>query len=237
VATFPDKGIAMVERDSAVSEQVGPGEGSPARTPSQRARRDEIIRVAMQLLEQRDYDRIQIREVAEAAGVALGTLYRYFPSKEQLYAHVLVSWSESFDTRVRAEASRTATDADRLRAVLRRAVRANVRYPNYVRLVAVLEVAQDPVVTRLFSEYGTQFSAALGATLQDVDEKDAAAITMMATLALGGLLSGWSRGIMPIERVYEHLDDVVNLIFTGPTSGRASSPRGPRAARTAKFAP
>jgi AcrR family transcriptional regulator len=225
----------MVERDSAASAQVGAGEGSPARTPSQRARREEIIRSAMQLLEERDYDQIQIRHVAEAAGVALGTLYRYFPSKEQLYAHVLVAWSESFETRVHSEAGRAANDADRLRAALRRAVRANVRSPHFVRLVAVLEVAKDPVVTKLFSEYGGRFGAALGDTLHDVDEKDAAAITMMATLALGGLLSGWSRGIMPIERVYEHLDHVVDLIFTGPGTRTRKSPRSRRSPRDAKL--
>jgi TetR/AcrR family transcriptional regulator, cholesterol catabolism regulator len=179
--------------------------------------------MAMRLLEKRGYDQIQMSHVAEAAGVALGTLYRYFPSKEQLYAHVLVAWSAPFERRVHSAAGRAAADADRLRAVLRRAVRANVRYPNFVRLVAVLEVAKDPVVSKLFSEYGKRFSAALGATLQDVDEKDAATITMMATLALGGLLSGWSRGIMEIESVYEHLDDVVDLIFSGPGTRRSKT--------------
>ena len=72
---------------------------SAARTPSQVARRDRIIRAATELLEEREYERIQIRHVAEAASVALGTLYRYFPSKEQLYAEVLLTWSESFETR------------------------------------------------------------------------------------------------------------------------------------------
>lgn len=33
-----------------------------------------------------------MREVGKSAGVALGTLYRYFPSKERLYAEVLGEW-------------------------------------------------------------------------------------------------------------------------------------------------
>jgi AcrR family transcriptional regulator len=232
-----DKGIEMVEQHDTDLAQESPRQGSSPRTPSQRARRDEIIRVATQLLEERDYDLIQIRHVSEAAGVALGTLYRYFPSKELLYAHVLVAWSESFESRVHSEASGAASDAQRLKAALRRAVRANVRYPNFVRLVAVLEVAQDPVVAKLFTEYGDRFSAALGDTLHEVDDHDAATITMMATLALGGLLSGWSRGIVPIERVYEHLDNIVDLIFAGPGARTQKARRTPRATRKTNAAP
>ena len=73
-----------------------PDVGAAARTPSQLARRERIVAAATELLDERDYDRIQIRDVAEQADVALGTLYRYFPSKQQLYAEVLVTWSAAF---------------------------------------------------------------------------------------------------------------------------------------------
>ena len=82
---------------TASSPERGRRSASPARTPSQVARRERIIRAATELLEEREYERIQIRHVADAASVALGTLYRYFPSKEQLYAEVLLTWSESFE--------------------------------------------------------------------------------------------------------------------------------------------
>ena len=38
--------------------------GAPARTPSQLARRERIVEAATRLLEEREYERIQIREVA-----------------------------------------------------------------------------------------------------------------------------------------------------------------------------
>jgi TetR/AcrR family transcriptional regulator, cholesterol catabolism regulator len=60
-----------------------------ARTPpaSQRARRERILDAAVELAAEGGYDAVQMREVAERADVALGTLYRYFPSK----VHLLVS--------------------------------------------------------------------------------------------------------------------------------------------------
>jgi AcrR family transcriptional regulator len=54
---------------------------------SQLARRGRILDAAIELAEAGGYDAVQMREVAERADVALGTLYRYFPSK----THLLVS--------------------------------------------------------------------------------------------------------------------------------------------------
>jgi len=120
--------------------------GAEARTPSQLARRERIVAAATELLDEREYERIQIRDVADAASVALGTLYRYFPSKQQLYAEVLLDWSRSFDTRVRSRSNGATTDADRLRAALRRTVRAYEKHPNFFRLISALEVVTDPSV-------------------------------------------------------------------------------------------
>lgn len=52
------------------------------------------MRAALTALKQQDYDQIQMRDVAEAVGVALGTLYRYFSSKEHVYAAVLMEWAQ-----------------------------------------------------------------------------------------------------------------------------------------------
>lgn len=54
---------------------------------SQRARRERILDAAVELATDGGYDAVQMREVADRAEVALGTLYRYFPSK----VHLLVS--------------------------------------------------------------------------------------------------------------------------------------------------
>jgi AcrR family transcriptional regulator len=60
------------------------GRETPA---AQVARRERILDAAMELASEGGYDAVQMREVAERAEVALGTLYRYFPSK----VHLLVA--------------------------------------------------------------------------------------------------------------------------------------------------
>jgi AcrR family transcriptional regulator len=54
---------------------------------AQRERRQRILDATLALASRGGYEAVQMRAVADRAGVALGTLYRYFPSK----IHLLVS--------------------------------------------------------------------------------------------------------------------------------------------------
>lgn len=70
-------------------------EAAEPSSPRQKARHQEILRVAADLAAQNGLDRVQMAEVAKGAGVALGTLYRYFPSKTYLFTAVMadqVDW-------------------------------------------------------------------------------------------------------------------------------------------------
>ena len=79
----------------------------PASLPrGQQERRDRIVRAAITLLEHGEYDAIQMRDVAQEAGVALATVYRYFTSKEHLYAAALLEWAANFPAREPVEARR-----------------------------------------------------------------------------------------------------------------------------------
>jgi AcrR family transcriptional regulator len=63
-------------------------------TDDQRARRTAILRAAARLGRSRALDQIQAQEIAAEAGVALRTLYRYYPSKHHVYAAVLTAQIE-----------------------------------------------------------------------------------------------------------------------------------------------
>ena len=91
-------------------------------THAQQARRDRIVDAGLALLAERDYDRIQVKDVAEAANVALGTLYHYFSSKEHLFAEVLVRWAGTLRTNISRNPLRGTTDTQRLTQVINRSV-------------------------------------------------------------------------------------------------------------------
>jgi AcrR family transcriptional regulator len=71
---------------SQAATTSGPAE-SELGSAAQRERRKRILDATLALASKGGYDAVQMREVAERADVALGTLYRYFPSK----IHLLVS--------------------------------------------------------------------------------------------------------------------------------------------------
>jgi len=54
---------------------------------AQRERRRRILQATIEIASKGGFDAVQMRAVTQRADVALGTLYRYFPSK----IHLLVS--------------------------------------------------------------------------------------------------------------------------------------------------
>src|SRR3954469_17920265 len=116
----------------------------PAQLPrGQQERRRRIVRAAIDLLTTGEYDAIQMRDVAEEAGVALATIYRYFTSKEHLYAAALLEWASAFPTQGRAATSQAASDEERLRTLMRRAIRAFERYPQMLRAEILVEGSHE----------------------------------------------------------------------------------------------
>lgn len=65
---------------------------SPAVTPEEReARTNAVLAAALDVFLQRGFEAARLDEVAQRAGVAKGTLYLYFPSKEALFEALITS--------------------------------------------------------------------------------------------------------------------------------------------------
>jgi AcrR family transcriptional regulator len=82
-----------------------------ARTDEQKiARRQDIVDVAWEVYQARRYDEISISEIARVAGLAKGTVYLYFDTKEALFLAVqeeqLAAWGDTLDAGLRDLAGR-----------------------------------------------------------------------------------------------------------------------------------
>ena len=76
-----------------------------AMTRGQIARRRKLLDAVVQLVAEVGPERVQMRDVAERSGVALGTAYRYFSSKDHLLAAAMSDWQERLAERVLAESA------------------------------------------------------------------------------------------------------------------------------------
>ena len=65
-------------------------------------RRQKILSAAAELFGANSYDTVQMRDVAARAEVGKPTLYRYFPSKEELFLEVFKSGLDRLDSEVAA---------------------------------------------------------------------------------------------------------------------------------------
>jgi len=98
--------------------------GRPRDEGLQHRRRDEILGAASRLFAERGYPDTDIDSVASALGVAKGTVYRYFPSKRELFLAAVDQGVERLQHEVHSRAER---ETDPL-AMIEHAIEAFIAY-------------------------------------------------------------------------------------------------------------
>ncbi|MEU8567560.1 TetR family transcriptional regulator [Streptomyces pathocidini] len=106
-----------------------PKPSSPPLTERQEARRRRILRASAELASRGGFDAVQMREVAEMSNVALGTLYRYFPSKVHLLVATMQDQLGHLHETLRKRPPTEQEPAARVAQTLMRAFRAMQREP------------------------------------------------------------------------------------------------------------
>ena len=166
-------------------------------TERQAARRERVLKAALTLAAGGGYDAVQMRDVAAEARVALGTLYRYFSSKDQLLVAALGEWARDTQQKLLTKPPRGETPADRAADVLRRAARALEREP---RLTAALVTAlsnlsaDDPKALGYARDvYGT-LSDLITETIGEADVPDRDAVIQVLGQVWFSTLVWWVRG-------------------------------------------
>ncbi|MEV5444987.1 TetR family transcriptional regulator [Streptomyces sp. NPDC052644] len=101
----------------------------PPLTERQEARRRRILDASVRLAGRGGFDAVQMREVAEEAEVALGTLYRYFPSKVHLLVATMRDQLDGLHGTLRKRPPHGDGPAERVAETLMRAFRALQREP------------------------------------------------------------------------------------------------------------
>jgi AcrR family transcriptional regulator len=96
---------------------------------AQRDRRKRMLDATIALASKGGYDAVQMRAVAENADVALGTLYRYFPSKIHLLVSGLAREFERAQERLDRSELPGETQSERVLFVLGRVTRMLQRFP------------------------------------------------------------------------------------------------------------
>ena len=191
-------------------------------TERQAARRERVVAAAMDLAREGGYDAVQMRDVAARADVALGTLYRYFASKDQLLVECLGAFARELQQGLENAPPRGSSPAERVIDVLRRAMAPLEREPQLASaLVTALSSlsSADPAgleaATGVYGVVGEMITAAM-----DHEEHPAreAVIRTIGHVWLAALIT-WVRGWGTSDQFHQDLEAAVRLLLPGPERG------------------
>ncbi|MEO3810814.1 TetR family transcriptional regulator [Sphaerisporangium sp. B11E5] len=193
--------------DPAPAHPATPGHvASGVRTRSQHQRRKRIIQAAAALASRGGVEAMQMRTVAERAGVALGTLYRYFPSKMDLVVAVVSEEIDLLENSIERRPPRAATPAGRAVDVLMRATRGLMREP---------ELADALIRSLIMAEVETPFGDRMAGLLLRVSGLTAESADEVQFTLASSVAGVWVQELLEMlrgRRTYEQIQQRIEIV-------------------------
>ena len=193
----------------------------------ERSRR--IVATAVELAEQGGFEAVRLRDVASHAGVALGTLYRRFRSKEDLLLAALQQQVSDLSVRVARRPPAGDSSLERATAFFQLVTRALCRRPNLARALIRAVATGEPGLAQKVGAFHSQIGELVATSLRG--DPAGAALPTDRERAIADVLQhvwfssliGWSAGLHGQAFVVEQTRTAARLLLDG--SGEDVSPR------------
>jgi AcrR family transcriptional regulator len=184
-----------------------------------------IVDAAVDLAERGGFEAVRLRDVAEQSDVALGTLYKYFRSKEDILLFALNEEVERHETTLRDRPETSGTPQQRVVEFFRRSTRALARRPQLARAMVRAMAAGDSDTVMKLASLQLRIARLVIATLRGeapdltapldpptgTAHEQAIAQVLMNTWFSS--LVGWAAGLHPERTVTEHVRTAAELVI------------------------
>jgi len=180
--------------------------------------RERLLRAAQELIEEGGYGAASVIAIADRAGLAAGTLYRHFSSKEDLFVEVFRSVCDRELRAMRAAADAMPADAshvDRLVTVLATFARRALRRPRLAW--ALIAEPVDPLVDAERLAYRERYSALTAQALRagiDAGELPAQNVELTAAALVGGCGEALVGPLSPLAGARPSHDEILDALRT-----------------------
>ncbi|MDL1984513.1 MAG: TetR/AcrR family transcriptional regulator [Deltaproteobacteria bacterium] len=109
--------------------------GKPSRKEREYLRhRQEILKVALKLFSEKGFHNVSMHEIAEKSEFAVGTLYKFFSNKEDLYRALMLEASNVFHSSLMAALATSGSELEKIRACVEAKIKVFMDNLDYVRL-------------------------------------------------------------------------------------------------------
>ena len=187
-----------------------------AMSPRQIERRENLIAAALALVNEIGVERLQMKQVCERSGVALGTAYRYFSSKDHLLAAAIAEWHRLLLADLVAESRGPRggpATTDRVVRFVRHGMRAYQRQPQLARLRVAVVASTDPFASEALLGMARADHAALQAVMAQVPSAAGDLVRHVVGHAWQGELTAWVTGRSTLGDARRRLEDAVRLVL------------------------
>ena len=199
----------------STASTTGPTAATEPETSAQRARRARIIQATLALASRGGYEAVQMREVAERSEVALGTLYRYFPSKVHLLVSAMAHELERMRVRLQRKPIPGATRQQRVSYVLERSTHSLQRDPNLTEALVRAMMAADATVAAEVTGVRNQMADLIIQAMRD------GAAPTAEDEAYAGILQdvwfarqiAWLGGRVSSEEIWDDIEQAIALVL------------------------
>ena len=96
--------------------------------------RQEILQVALKLFSKKGFHNVSMHEIAEKSEFAVGTLYKFFSNKEDLYKALMLEVSNVFHSSLMAALSSEGNELEKIKACVEAKIKVFLDNLDYVRL-------------------------------------------------------------------------------------------------------
>jgi AcrR family transcriptional regulator len=175
--------------------------------------RERLLRAARAVIEQGGYSAATVAAIADRAGVASGTLYRHFSSKEELFVELFRAVCDR-EVEAMREAAETmpagSTHVDRLETVLATFAARALRRPRLAW--ALIAEPVDPLVDAERLAYRARYSALTADALRagiEAGELPSQDVELTAAALVGGCGEALVGPLSPLADTRKPSDDAV----------------------------
>jgi TetR/AcrR family transcriptional regulator, cholesterol catabolism regulator len=190
-----------------------------AMTSRQLVRRAQLLEAVIELVREVGPAALQMRDVADKAGIALGTVYRYFSSKEHLLAAALCEWQERLARRVlmpprAGEESEASGDlTERVLSYVRKEIRGFARNPKIAELMVQVHVSSDPYARDALARMTAINDQVMAKLLVGVPPERAETIKYALGAVLMNSLTYWVTGRQTLADLTTAVESVTRLVL------------------------
>jgi AcrR family transcriptional regulator len=182
---------------------------------TQAATRRRLLDAALEAAAEGGYDAVNMRGVAQRAGLSAPTAYQYFASKDHLLVDVMIDLVTHTTTAIQARPSRAGSTADRAAATLRRVVQRVEKEPNLYVAITRAYISGTPEVAHARSAMETSMRSWIDSALGSAEVDDRGDIVAILEEVIFAGMVGLVTGRRTPREIGDELDRAVRTLLKG----------------------